>query len=84
MTPLTKLFKKGIIWEWTDKCQKEFDELKTSMMKESILALPDISKLFNFQTDTSNFALGGVLLQEGHPVAFEIYKLSEAERWYTA
>ncbi|KAK2999261.1 hypothetical protein RJ639_023459 [Escallonia herrerae] len=31
----------------------------------------------------SNFALGGVLMQEGHPVAYESRKLSEAERRYT-
>lgn len=36
------------------------------------------------QTDASDFALGGVLLPEGHPVAFDSHKLSEAERKYTA
>ncbi|KAK3039203.1 hypothetical protein RJ639_029060 [Escallonia herrerae] len=31
----------------------------------------------------SDFALGGVLMQEGHPVAYESRKLNEAERRYT-
>ena len=54
------------------------------MMKRSVLALPDISKPFEVQTDAFDFALGGVLLQEGHPIAYESRKLSEAERQYTA
>ena len=61
-TPLTELLKKGVTWEWTDECQKAFDELKTTMMKGPVLALLDISKPFEVQTDASNFALGGVLL----------------------
>ena len=60
-----------------------FDELKTAMMKGPVLALLDISKPFEVQTDASNFALGGVLLQEGHSIAFESRKLCEAEMQYT-
>ena len=53
-------------------------------MEDPVLALPDILKPFEVQTDASDFALGGVLLQEGHLVAYESRKLSEAERRYTA
>ncbi|KAK3022709.1 hypothetical protein RJ639_046693 [Escallonia herrerae] len=35
------------------------------------------------EKDTSNFALGGVLIQECHPVAYESRKLNEVERRYT-
>ncbi|KAK3006209.1 hypothetical protein RJ639_017450 [Escallonia herrerae] len=34
-------------------------------------------------TDASDFALGGVLMQECYPVAYESRKLNEAERRYT-
>ena len=54
------------------------------MSGDPVLALPDVSRPFEVQTDASDFALGGVLLQEGHPVAYESHKLSEAERRYTA
>ena len=54
------------------------------MMKGLVLALPDISKPFEVQTDVSEFALGEVLLQEGHPIAYKSRKLFEAERRYTA
>ncbi|KAK3025227.1 hypothetical protein RJ639_044575 [Escallonia herrerae] len=35
------------------------------------------------EKDASDFALGGVLMQECHPVAYESRKLNEAERRYT-
>ncbi|KAK3036719.1 hypothetical protein RJ639_030543 [Escallonia herrerae] len=40
-------------------------------------------KSFKVHTDASDFALGGVLMQECHPVAYESRKLNEAERRYT-
>ena len=54
------------------------------MMEDPVLALLDETKSFEVQTDASDFALGGVLLQEGHPIAFESHKLSEEEQKYTA
>lgn len=53
-------------------------------MEAPVLALPDVTKPFEVQRDASNFALEGVILQEGHPMAFESHKLSEVERKYTA
>lgn len=45
--------------------------------------LPDFSKPYEVETDASDFAIGGVLMQEGHSVAFESRKLNDAERRYT-
>ncbi|XP_061956833.1 uncharacterized protein LOC133678522 [Populus nigra] len=41
-------------------------------------------KAFEVHTGASDKAVGGVLVQEGHPVAFESRKLSEAEQKYSA
>ena len=35
-----------------------------------VLALPDFSKPFDFYIDASNLAIGGVLMQLGHPIAY--------------
>ncbi|XP_022864502.1 uncharacterized protein LOC111384459 [Olea europaea var. sylvestris] len=81
--PLTDLLKKSQRWEWTVKCQRAFDDLKAAVMLEPVLALPDFNKSFEVQTDASDFAIGGVLMQEGHPIAFESRKLNDTERRYT-
>ncbi|KAJ7974912.1 Retrotransposon protein, putative, Ty3-gypsy subclass [Quillaja saponaria] len=82
--PLTELLKKGTVWHWGEPCQTAFEDMKLAMINDPVLALPDISKPFEVQTDASDYALGGVLLQESHPVAYESHKLSQAERRYTA
>ncbi|KAL0307107.1 UNVERIFIED_CONTAM: Transposon Tf2-11 polyprotein [Sesamum radiatum] len=53
------------------------------MVTDPVLALPDMSKPFTVETDASDFALGGVLMQDGHPVAFESRKLKDVERRYS-
>ncbi|BBG96892.1 hypothetical protein Prudu_005844 [Prunus dulcis] len=52
-------------------------------MEEPVLRLPDLSKPFEVHTDASDFAIGGVLMQDGHPLAFESRKLNDTERRYT-
>jgi len=83
-TPLTDLLKKSREWEWTDSCRDAFRKLKAAIIEEPVLALPDFTKAFEIHTDASDFAIGGVLMQEGHPIAFESRKLNDAERRYSA
>jgi len=45
-----------------------------------MLKLPDFDKDFEIHSDAFDFAIGGVLVQEGRPVAFESKKLNETER----
>ncbi|KAK3006274.1 hypothetical protein RJ639_017474 [Escallonia herrerae] len=45
--------------------------MKGSMSEDRILTLPDVSKSFKVHTDASDFALGRVLMQECHPVAYK-------------
>jgi len=44
-----------------------------------VLKLPDFEQSFEVKTNASNFAIGGVLMQDGHPVAFESRKLQDRE-----
>lgn len=44
------------------------------------MRLLDVTMPFELHTDASDFAIGGVLMQDGHPRAYESQKLNEAER----
>ncbi|KAL0319930.1 UNVERIFIED_CONTAM: hypothetical protein Sradi_5254500 [Sesamum radiatum] len=80
---MTDLMKKTETWNWTHQCQESFDRLKRPIATDPVLALLDMSKPFVVETDTSDFALVGVLMQDGHPVAFESRKLKDVERHYS-
>jgi hypothetical protein len=84
-TPLTNLLKKSSgTYEWEEACNETFETLKGILVKAPMLKLPDFDKDFKIHFDASNFAIGGVLVQDGRPVAFENKKLSETERrWPT-
>jgi hypothetical protein len=80
--PLTDLTRKGHEWEWTEKCQIAFDALKKALVSAPVLAIYDPTKETEVVVDASKKALGAVLLQDGHPVAFESRKLLPAETRY--
>lgn len=83
-SPLSDLLKKDKQWEWTQDCQDAFDGIKCAVTSEPVLRLPDFELPFEVHTDASDRAIGGVLVQEGHPIAFESRKLKEAEQRYSA
>jgi len=82
--PLTNLLKKFVVtYEWEEACDETFETLKGILVKVPVLKLFDFDKEFEIHCDASDFVIGGVLVQEGKPVAFES-KLSETERrWLT-
>ena len=80
---MTDLLKKYAKWVWSEQCEKAFQNLKNAIASEPILKLPDFELLFEVHTDASDKAIGGVLVQEGHPVAFESRKLNDAEQRYS-
>ncbi|XP_077166890.1 uncharacterized protein LOC143823989 [Paroedura picta] len=70
---------------WTPPCQNAFDKLKLLFTSEPVLAHADPSKQFTVQVDSSDVAMGAVILQEGedgklHPLAYLSKKFSGAER----
>ena len=77
--PLTDLLKKDNQWDWSIQCQMAFEGLKKAISTEPVLRLPDLDLPFEVQTDASNKALSGVLVQERHSMAFESKNLNNAE-----
>jgi RNase H-like domain found in reverse transcriptase/Integrase zinc binding domain len=85
--PLNDLTKKDKKFEWTTKCQEAFDTMKKRFMEELVLLMPDQSKPFQIESDTSKVATGTILTQlnsngDQHPVAFLSKTFSETERKY--
>jgi len=78
--PLTNLLKKSAVtYDWDEAYNEAFGTLKAILVK-----LPDFDKDFEIHSDTSDFAIGSVIVQNGRPMAFESKKLSETERrWPT-
>jgi hypothetical protein len=68
--PLTQLLKKDKKFEWTEKCEQSFQELKKRLVIAPILTMPDISKSFDVYCDASKLSLGSVLMQDGKVIAY--------------
>ena len=80
--PLTRLTRKKTTFNWTPKCQKSFELLKSYLCGEPILKYADTSKPYTLYTDASKYGWAGVLIQShtmdidgksvttDHPVAF--------------
>ena len=85
--PLHDMVKKNKRWEWTEKQEGAFNELKEKFTKELVLAVPDLDKKMRMEVDASDYAMRGVLSMEckdglWRPVAFLSKSLNETERNY--
>lgn len=47
-----------------------------------MLSLSNCGKPFEVHTDALNFAINGILIQEGQPIAFESRKLNDTKKRY--
>lgn len=83
--PLTKFLKKGTKVNPKDPNYIEaFEKLKTLISSHPILRFPNFNKQFHLTTDASNYAIGAVLSQEGHPICYASRTLNSHERNYSA
>jgi hypothetical protein len=85
--PLFNLTGKGRPWVWTESEGTVFQAIKDAVTSKSVLILPDESRPYRLEADSSNFASGAVLLQVGsdekwHPVAFYSKSLNPVQRNY--
>ena len=64
--PLTDLLKKGA-FEWSDTASTAFNSLKQALVSAPV---PNFSIPFEVETDASKRAIGAVLMQVHHPIAY--------------
>ncbi|KAA3483007.1 DNA/RNA polymerases superfamily protein [Gossypium australe] len=81
-TPMTKLLRKAVKFEWTEKWQQSFERLKTLLIEAPILVQPESGKEFVVYSDASSNGLGCVLMQEGKVVAYVSRQLKPHEKNY--
>lgn len=88
--PLDEVTGKNARFAWSSPRQAAFEQLKSALLRAPVLRLADVRHPFRVDTDASDYAIAGVLLQQDeedrqwHPVAYASRKLIPAERNYTA
>jgi hypothetical protein len=80
--PITSLQKKGTKFEWTLKCENNFNLLKELLTSVPVLNIVDPKEIFVVCTNACKEGLVGVLTQNGHIIGYESRKLKEHERNY--
>jgi hypothetical protein len=85
--PLFDLTKKGVAWEWTAALAAAFQAHKDAVTAEPVLVLLDESWPYRLEADSSDWATGVVLLQQGtnwkwRPIAFYSKSLNDVQRNY--
>ena len=81
------MVKKNHKWDWTERQEKAFRELKEQFTKELVLVASDLDKKMRMEVDISDYTVGGVLSMKGEDglwrlVAFLSKSLNETERNY--
>jgi hypothetical protein len=68
--PMTKLLRKNTPFEWSEKCEESFQELKKKLTAAPILAVPKSRKDYIVYCDASKNGLGCVLMQDQKVIAY--------------
>jgi hypothetical protein len=57
-------------FQWEGKKQKYFDTLKENISIAQVLALPNIQKPFEIETNANRYAMGVVLMKNRKPICY--------------
>jgi hypothetical protein len=79
---MTEFLKKEKKFNWTESCEKSFQELKRRLTTTPVLTLPDIQQDFVVYCDACRQGLGYVLMQDGKVVAHASRQLKPHEQNY--
>ncbi|GJZ15036.1 retrovirus-related pol polyprotein from transposon 17.6 [Tanacetum coccineum] len=81
---LTNAPAKGVKFDWGEKEEAAFQQLKQKLRSAPILALPEGNKNFLVYCDASHKGLGAVLMQKDKVIAYVSRQLKVHEKKYTA
>ncbi|XP_070013395.1 uncharacterized mitochondrial protein AtMg00860-like [Nicotiana sylvestris] len=81
-SPLTRLTQKKVKFQWSDACEKSFEELKKRLTSAPVLTLPEGNEGFVVYCDASGVGLGCVLMHHGKVIAYASRQLKAHENNY--
>ena len=81
-TPMTRLTRKEVKFEWNDLCEKAFQELKRRLTSAPILIVSERGQRYIVYCDALKDRLGCVLMQFGRVVAYGSRQLKNHEQNY--
>jgi hypothetical protein len=89
ITPITRLLRKNVPFEWDDNCDKAFNTLKTAFTTAPILTHYSPDQPVIIETDASDFAIAAIISHPDkdnpkllRPIAYHSRKLTPAELNY--
>jgi hypothetical protein len=69
---MTKLLEREAKFKWSPQCEEPFLTLKKLLSTAPMLAQPNIEKTFDVYCEASGTGIGGVLMQDGHAIAYAL------------
>ena len=69
-------------FEWDDKCQSSFDQLKKILVETLVFTQPTPSREYVMYSDASRIGLGCVLMQDGKVVVCASRQMKHNEQHY--
>ena len=79
---MTRLTRKEVKFEWDDRCEEAFQELKRRLTLAPILILPDRGQRYTVYCDAPRARLGCILMKSGRVVAYGSRQLKNHEQNY--
>ena len=79
---MTRLLQKNVKYEWSEKCQRSFNNFKAFLTDAPVLTQSTCGKEYMIFSDVSLNGLGCVLMQEGKVVAYASRQLKPHEKNY--
>ena len=81
-SPMTRLIRKEVKFEWNNLCEKAFQEFKRRLTTAPILIVSERGQRYIVYCDASKNGLGCILMQSGRVVAYVSRQLKNHEQNY--